>query len=328
MKTLIRKRINANGLDSVSARRNELQSGKRDIHLLEKLNVLWNNMDSTRRQRARGNRFVFGDQWSDPITIIQDGEKKTVTMREYLSMDGQIPLQTNQLKAMVNTIVGVLVKEQNEPVCNAIDRDEQVFGEVTTKGLQANCNKNRLNSIMKLCVEDLLIGGIAIAKEVYGYRENEQRRLDSWTYYVDPNYVILDTTMRDPLFRDMTLIGVWYRMSFSQLCAKFVKKPGDYERLKNIYPAGASIMSSSSSVDIEDMNNLDHLEFMQGIRPDECCVAEVWTLETKERLRVHDWNEGTLDYIDADDSEAIRQIDLINRERRTIALSQDRKSVV
>ena len=111
MKTLIRKRINANGLDSVSARRNELQSGKRDIHLLEKLNVLWNNMDSTRRQRARGNRFVFGDQWSDPITIIQDGEKKTVTMREYLSMDGQIPLQTNQLKSMVNTIVGVLVKE-------------------------------------------------------------------------------------------------------------------------------------------------------------------------------------------------------------------------
>ena len=322
MKTLIRKRINANGLDSVSARRNELQSGKRDIHLLEKLNVLWNNMDSVRRQRARGNRFVFGDQWSDPITIIQDGEKKTVTMREYLSMDGQIPLQTNQLKAMVNTIVGVLVKEQNEPVCNAIDRDEQVFGEVTTKGLQANCNKNRLNSIMKLCVEDLLIGGIAIAKEIYGYRENEQRRLDSWTYYVDPNYVILDTTMRDPLFRDMTLIGVWYRMSFSQLCAKFVKKPGDYERLKNIYPAGASIMSSSSSVDIEDMNNLDHLEFMQGIRPDECCVAEVWTLETKERLRVHDWNEGTLDYIDADDSETIRQIDLINRERRDIALQQ------
>lgn len=315
-KKLIKKRIGTPELDSVSYRRKRLDASKKDIRLLQRARTAWDNMSNFREQRARGMRFTYGDQWGDYVTVWVKGEKKTMTMREYLSMEGNIPQQTNQIKSMVNTIVGVLIKEQNEPVCNAIDRDEQQYGELLTKGLQANNNKNRINMITKLCTKDLIIGGLGVLHESYGYREGDRRREDSWTKYIDPNYVILETTLRDPRFWDVTMIGCWYRMSFSMLAAQVVGHNGiDYQMLKDIYGADASLFNEGDMMELTDTNDLRNLEFMHPVKLDECCVAEIWTLETKERVRVHDYNEGSLEVIDADDKETLRQIEAINKER-------------
>lgn len=318
---LHKKTIGIGELNSVEYRKSKLHDKKRDIPLLERARNAWINMREFREQRARGNRFVYGDQWGDYITIYRKGEKQTVTMREYLCMEGNIPQQTNQLKAQVNTIVGVLIKEQNEPVCNAIDRDEQQYGELLTKGLQANNNKNRIGMIHKLCTKDLIIGGLGVCHESYGYREGDRRREDSWTKYIDPNYVIMETTMRDPRFWDMTMIGCWYRMPFKQVASQFVKKAEDYKVLKDIYGDNSVLFNDIDNVEITDINDYDQLEFMTSNRTNDCCVAEIWTLETRERIRLHDWNEGTLEIIDADDKEMVAEIEAINRDRTELALA-------
>ena len=318
---LIKRRIGAEALDSVQYRRTELDSVKKDVRLLMRAHRAWDNMTDFREQRARNMRFVYGDQWSDPITVLVKGEKKTMTMREYLSMEGQVPMQTNQIKTQVNTIVGVLVKEQNEPICNAIDRKEQQYGEVVTEGIKANCAKNKISSIFRLCTKDLLIGGLGVCSENYGFREGNKRREDSWTRYVDPNYMIMETTLRDPRFWDMSMIGCWYRMPFNTLAAEFVKKKGDYEKLKDIYGEDSSLFNDGDSYELTDANDLRHLNFMTPIHSGECCVAEIWTLETKERVRLHDYNEGTLEVVDADDTETLNQVRRINEERMSLALS-------
>lgn len=316
---LIKKRIGAPELDSVGYRKQHLNARKKDIRLLQRARTAWDNMSEFREQRARGMRFTYGDQWGDYVTVMIKGEKKTMTMREYLSLDGNIPQQTNQIKSMVNTIVGVLIKEQNEPVCNAVDRDEQQYGELLTKGLQANNNKNRINMLTKLCAKDLIIGGLGMLHESYGFREGDRRREDSWTKYIDPNYAILETTLRDPRFWDVTMVGCWYRMSFPMLAAQVVGRNGiDYQTLKNIYGDSSSLFNEGDAIELTDTNDIRNLEFMQAVKLDECCVAEIWTLETKERVRLHDYNEGTVEVIDADDKVMLRQVDAVNRERKSL----------
>lgn len=312
---LIKKKIGSPQLDTVRYRKSELSSDKKDIRLLERCERAWENMREFREARARAMRFCYGDQWGDPVTTMVNGERRTMSMRDYLSMEGNIPIQTNQIKSQVDTIVGVLVKEQNEPVCNAFDRAEQQYGEVLTTALQANSNLNKMNKIYKLCTNDLLIGGLGIAHEEYGFREGDRRREDSWTKYIDPNYVIMETTLRDPRFWDMTMIGCWYRMDFKILAAQFVKKPGDYQKLMDIYGGYDQLFGTGDIQEITDANDLKYLEFMKPVRHSECTIAEVWTLETKERVRVHDWNEGTLEYVDADDAEMLRSIRALNAER-------------
>ena len=313
---LIKKRIGSPELDSVTFRRKKLDATKKDIRLLQRARTAWENMRDFREQRERAMRFTYGDQWGDLVTVMVKGEKKTMTMREYLCIEGNIPQQTNQIKSMVNTIVGVLIKEQNEPVCNAIDRDEQQYGELLTRGLQANNNKNRINMIYKLCTKDLIIGGLGMLHESYGYREGNRRREDSWTKYIDPNYAILESTFRDPRFWDMTMIGCWYRMSFDMLAAQVVGHNGiDYQTLKNIYGDISGTFNEGDLLDITDQTDPRLLEFMQSVKYNECCVAEIWTLETKERVRLHDYNEGTLEVIDADDAEMLRQVKAVNEER-------------
>lgn len=312
---LIKKRIGNRELDSVKYRRDEYGVRKRDLRLLDRARQCWDNMNEFRMQRARGMRYTYGDQWGDYVTVTIDGVKQTMTMREYLSIDGKIPQQANHIKTMVNTIVGVLVKEQNEPVCNAIDRDEQQYGELLTVGLQANNNKNRINKIYNLCARDFIIGGLAVVREHYGYREGEKRREDSWTKYIDPNYVFIDTTMRDPRFWDMTMIGSWYRMSFQMLAAQFVGHNGiTYQTLKDIY-RNSFYDEYGDGIELTDMNDIGQLDFMRPVKNNECCVAEIWTLETKERVRLHDFNDGTLDIIDADDNEMLKKVKAINKER-------------
>lgn len=314
---LVRKTLGVSELDTVQYRRKVLSSDKKDIRMLLRARNAWENLEPVRKSRARAMRFTYGDQWGDDVTVMINGEKKTMTMREYLSMEGNIPQQTNQIKSQVNTIVGVLIKEQNEPICNAIDRDEQQYAELLTSGLQANNNKNRIRQTYKLCVKDLIVGGMGVCHESYGFRDSEKRREDSWTKYIDPNYFIMESTLRDPNFEDMTMVGCWYRLPFNVLSARFVQKSGDYKRLKDIYGVGNNF-EEGDFVDIDEANRTENLTFMTPVRLSECCVAEIWTLETKERIRVHDWNEGTLEIIDADDKQTIKLYQDINKQRCTL----------
>ncbi|MCQ2219798.1 MAG: hypothetical protein MJZ12_00310 [Prevotella sp.] len=316
---LIKRKITRSEADSVKTRKQGLIDNNKDPRLLEYAERIWNSLEDVRRARARNNRYVYGDQLGDTITIYQDGEPVSMTMREYMAVEGNIPLQANMLKSQVDTLVGVLVKEQNEPVCNARVREEQQFGEILTEGLQANMNKNRIDKVYKLCALDLIIGGYAAIHEDWGYREGDRRREDSWTKYIDPNYLILETSFRDPSFRDISMIGCWYGMSFSELIAQFVKNPGDYEKLKKIYSEQSNQFDIADSTQLTDMGELDNIMFMKPRKRNECCVAEIWTLETKRRIRVHDWNEGTLEYLEAEDKEELARIKRINAERTKLA---------
>ena len=314
-KRLIPRKITRTELDSVKAR--QAKVGKeRDLHLLERCERIWDNMDDFRKERARADRFIYGDQLADLIEV----NGKTMTQREYLLKTGNVALQNNQLKNKVETIVGVIVKEENEPICNAIDRKEQQYGEVITAGLKANCDKNQMGILYSLFMKEMCGGGLAVAKESYDATSGPTDRLDSWTQFVNPNQVFFDAEMTDPRFWDIKIIGQFFDKSRGEVEAMFARSKKDVAILREIY-RNQSIMFNT-----EDMNQLtDKLDerdavFLTPEDTTKCRVFEIWTKETKARIRLYDTNSPVPEeiIIDEDDTVYRKQVKEENLRRQRI----------
>lgn len=315
---LIRKRNKRNITitDSVEYRKQQLGDPERDMSLLEHCCTLWQNLEPFRRRRARALRFVYGDQWGDTITV----KGKTMTERSYITSVGNVALQTNQLKKIVETISGVYVKEQNEPVCKARAREEQVYGELMTTALQTNWQINDMPLVVDTSIKEVLIGGFAATRECY---ENRSGETDSWTDVCHPNYMIFDSTMKDPRYKDMELIGEIHDITFGRFCEKFATSREDVEKFAEWYRSESSPLWFEETVeDINSKHDNDEMTFWTPKDRNLCRVYEIWRKESRDRYRVHDENSGELYMINADDNESIANIEAENASRLALGREQ------
>lgn len=314
---LIRKRKKkASPSDSVSYRKQFLARGDQDQQLLEQCHALWNNLEDFRERRARAMRWVDGDQWGDMISV----KGKTMAERDYITSVGNVALQANQIKRLVETIAGGYVKQQNEPICKARAREEQVYGELMTTCLQANWQMNDMPIIIDAAIKEVLIGGWATVREAYEYRNGE---LDTWTDICHPNYMFFDSTMKDPRYYDMELIGEIHDVTFGRFCEKFAHSRADVDKFKEWYGDPASPLHYGAVVeDVNEKHNATEMTFYTPKDSSLCRVYEVWRKESRDRYRVHDENTGELYVINADDSESIANIEAENKRRKALAAEQ------
>ena len=314
---LIRKKNKKTTIsNSVAYRKEQLADKDRDLSLLEHCCTLWENLEPFRRRRARAMRFVYGDQWGDTITV----KGKTMTERSYITSVGNVALQTNQLKKIVETISGIYVSQQNEPVCKSRAREEQVYGELMTTAIQTNWQINDMALILDSEVKEAVIGGLGAVRECYEYRDGE---LDTWTDVCHPNYLIIDSTMKDPRYRDMELIGEIHDITFGRFCEKFAKSREDVEQFADWYRNESSPLWFEEVVeDINDKHNADEMTFWTPKDKSLCRVYEIWRKESRDRYRVHDENSGELYMINADDHESIAHIEEENARRIAMARRQ------
>lgn len=304
-------------MDSVKERKKELLSRKRDTALLERCRRVWDNMLPFRETRARSNNFCYGDQWGDIVEV--NGVQ--MTYRKYLMDRGNVVLQTNQIKNRVDTIVGVMTKEQNEPVCHAIDRDEQQYGEVLTCALQANCEKNQMPLLYIQLMKEMCLGGLPIAYEAYDSHSGPTNRLDSWTMYINPNTFFYESEAVDPRMWDVNMVGRFYFGSKEDICAQFAKSPEDFDLLRQIYPDQFRVFRTERTGTFEERFDDGNLDFMRSSDPTRCYVCEVWTKETRPMIRLWDTNEGREEIIHADDYKYREMVRKENLQRRALGLS-------
>ena len=310
---LIRRKDPSSNIDSVKERRAQLRDKHRDIPLLDRSRRCWNNFDDFRQNRARDLRFGYGDQLGD--VIIVDG--KPMTYREYLLSTGNFAIQTNQIKNKVDTVVGVMVKEHSQPVCHAVDPEEQQYGEVVTEALQGNCRKNRIDTLYKQWMKDALIGGgMWVGYETYDATSGPSRRLDSWSQYVNPHTFFMETAGVDPRIWDVSLIGRFFSLSKPEMVAKFVKTQEDYDILKQIYPEAFSVFPVDRSVEFNDKFEDGEIQWMASNDPTRCYICETWTRETRRMIRLWDTNAGKEEIIHEDDYEYRKLVKQENERRR------------
>lgn len=317
IKKLVKKRIGSSKLDTVATRKKTLLDKKKDPELLARCERCWDNWDDARRARARAYRMVYGDQLADEIEVLTPHGMRKMSIRKYMTMQGQVPIQTNQLQSKLNTLLGVFIKQGNEPVCTANDPREQHYGEIVNKALEANNRKNKTPRLLRSAIKDIIVGGWGVLNENWGKMDNSRRDEDSWTRYSAPDYFFAEN-FRDPRGFDIDLIGCWYKMPYNKLVAQFVDDETDLKTLERIYEVERKAQKMGTMQVTEEADE-ENLTFMKSSTPSDCCVCEVWTAETKERIKFQDWNDGTFEIVDADDKERLREIAKENSERVKLA---------
>ena len=297
-----------NPIDSVKQRHYQFGGDKKNVALVEKCSTLWENLYAFRQERARCKRYVYGDQWGDFIT------HKGITMTEadYIKSQGNVPLKNNLIRRLVNNVTGLYTKSETEPTAKARDRDEQRLGEMMTTTLQCNWQINKMPVLLSLLIEDYLIGGGIFCRESVDVRNG---RKDIFTTVPNPNYMFFDSTMNDPRFWDVSLIGQIHDLTFNELCHKFSTSEDSFQKLYEIYKHQANDKGANVE-DITTRHDEGRMSFYSPQDQSLCRVYEVWTKEIRPRYRCHDPETGELYRIEL---EELKGVETENQARLKMA---------
>lgn len=305
--------------DSVK-RRMERQNGRKtDYEMLQRCWQAWNNLEAVRMTRDRAKRYCYGDQWGDTVRVYKNGYYYDMTEREYLKRKGSVPLSNNVMVSILNTLVGMYAKQGTEPVCFARTRSSQSLSDMMSATMQCNWQNTQMEDLLKHALEDYLIGGVMVCRETYEDRTQEIE--DSWTDYIEPNYVFWEGGS-DPRHLDLSLIGVLHDESVNDLYKKFAREEyglsiDDLNRIFDIDPDNSQTEGTMHN----DTNDLSNISFdIPSKRGHYVRVIEAWTTETKYRYQCYDpiaTNESDAYFrIECDDKVLIAELNAKNVERK------------
>ena len=305
--------------DSVKRRMERQHGRKTDYELLQRCWQAWNNLEAVRMTRDRAKRYCYGDQWGDTVRVYKNGYYYDMTEREYLKRKGSVPLSNNVMVSILNTLVGMYAKQGTEPVCFARTRSSQSLSDMMSATMQCNWQNTQMEDLLKHALEDYLIGGVMVCRETYEDRTQEIE--DSWTDYIEPNYVFWEGGS-DPRHLDLSLIGVLHDESVNDLYKKFAREEyglsiDDLNRIFDIDPDNSQTEGTMHN----DTNDLSNISFdIPSKRGHYVRVIEAWTTETKYRYQCYDpiaTNESDAYFrIECDDKVLIAELNAKNVERK------------
>lgn len=215
----------------------------------------WSELQQFRSDRARCKRYVYGDQWDDPMTF----QGLVMTEREFLKKEGREPLKNNILRRILRNVVGLYRSQYKVPTLSKGDR-----GLSGSSLRQENRRrrewfaKNRMEELSPRLLEEFLISGMVAVKVE-----------DGRIIPVTPDNFFFHSDGYDPLGRDVDLIGEVHHVSYGNLMAAFCHTASDFHRISGIYGK-----NGNSNVS--------------------CRVTEVWHKDTEVFGFIHDVKNASL----------------------------------
>ena len=271
-------------LDSVKAKQQLYETDHRYMELLMACEHDWQLMRRFRNERERCKKFYFGDQWSDIVHV----GGKDMTMDAYLRKQGTIPLKTNLVRRLGNSVTGVKLGQRMTPTCVARDRDEQKLGEMMTTALEFVRSNNDIDLLELEQFQEFLISGLAVMRKRFGWKGDQY---DVWTEPVDQRYFFVDSNMKDPRHKDVRRLGYMHDYTWGELCHEFAYGKGmqrTIKRLEKIYHVARNREQLFQCAEEFGHKRLSNINFLVPNDGTLFRVIEVWTRETKKRYRCHD----------------------------------------
>jgi len=279
---------------------------KNDIVLMDAHNA-WMGLDDFRKKARRNKRYTFEDQWGD---VIQVG-CKSMTERQSIINQGNVPLQNNRIRGIIRSVTGVFQAQQTEPVCVSRDRDDQGKGELMSTTLQYVYQLNKLWGIDSVNFNYFLITGLAAFKSTYGWLNN---KMDVWTHLINYNQIFFDNHINDPRHWDCHLIGEIHDVGLYDVMDQFsLGDPQRAEEIRKIYSYCDKERTVSYIQNLTKDSQKD-INFFVSKDDTRCRVIEVWKKESKERILVHDSLTGDFYKAEIEESQSIN----IENQKRLI----------
>lgn len=271
----------------------------------------WDNLDRFRRERRRCLNYTYGDQWSDRV---RDKRGRWVEESVMIRRQGGQPLKNNLIRKLVNTIKGLYINQNTEPICVARDRDEQTMSDCLTELLKYVDDINDGKTLYSDIFEDFAIGGFAGCRKSFGYMGD---RLDCWTTQIQADNFFVDTGMKDVRGWDCSLVGEIHDMTWGDLLTNFAKKPGDIERLRQMYHYATDEHYLTQTAEQFGYRRDINASFLIPQDTSCCRVIEVWNKERKARYHCIDQMNGEMFKCETKDKKEL--VDAVNEQRRAEA---------
>lgn len=260
----------------------------RKQNLLMSFYNCWNSLSQLRTDIRRNEEFVYGDQHSD--TVYDHKKKRRITERQLFIEQGLQPSQYNIIRNVLRTIVGVWSSNKTLPVCVAQKEEHQAESDVLTATLHALYRKNELWKFDYSQLVQLLISGLMITKNHYVNRDGDS---DIVNDYISPFNFFVDNTMKDPRYKDCSLVGCFYDMSVDDIVGMFSKgSKVRAEKIRSFYRGADKERMYEMTQTFTDQR-IEKDFFVPGIEAFGMGrVIEGWRKESGECYWIHDYLNG------------------------------------
>ncbi len=239
----------------------------------------WNACAPLRTARNRFKNYTYGRQWLDKVAT-SDG--MTMTEGELAARAGARPLTNNMIRQLVKCITGNFRSTLKSAAGNA---DE------TSK-------RNCLDELDCRMLEEFLISGCAIQRVVYEHRTGGT---GVWVDNISPARFFVNR-FTDPRCGDIELVGMIHDYSLRETIMRFAhNNPAAAQHIAEIYGTPDNLCTGT----------LTDPDF-HSAAPGRCRVIEMWTLESRNMVKVHDTAKGNVFLIPAAEME---KADKINARR-------------
>lgn len=216
---------------------------------------VWRSLDGFRFERARSKRYVYGEQWEDPINL----GSHSVTEREFILQQGQVPLKNNILRRILRNVIGLYRSQYKVPLLAANESGLSATEvRVENRRRRQWFHENHMEELAPRLLEEFLISGLVAVKIT-----------DGKILPITPDNFFFHSDGYDPRGYDVDLMGEVHRVGLSSLMSRFCHTADDYRRISALYRDARSSDGSYA-------------------------LTEVWHKDTKVYGVLHDEESATI----------------------------------
>lgn len=269
-----------------------------------------------RKKCIRDLDYYMGRQLNDEVEF--NGHKMTI--HDYMEMKGMSPLSSDIITDKMVTMKGIVRQQYMAPKVKAVDANEADFAVTLSELLRQNDNNNDKSEIMAKFFEHHICMGFIGGKIPWAYRDGRE---DLFVDQVNIFDLAVPPFVKDDL-SDVEFIAEAHDMTWPKLLQEYCRKPGDEEKLSQIYAAaqGGNTLYGRRDTGMNQTNYLD--DFLHPNVIGKYRVIEIWRKEYNRALWCHDRLNATIGFRPLADKAAI---DAENEQRIQMNIRRDEYGV-
>lgn len=301
-----------NSLEGVSTQKFRVSDST--LKLLQWLSHYYDNMSELRKKWKRAQDFVMGRQLEEKI----DWNGRKITIREYMELQGMPILEYDVISDKLISLVGLVRQQRATASCTAVDPNEEDYISFFNEYLRQNDNNNNRQEMDARLFYEFCVYGFIGMSTVWDRRNGRESifndKVDIYKLAVPPFF--------KPDLSDIEIFGVAHDLTWREILAKFTDgSDGQAQQLNEIYLQTQTHYSPEQGYQATGEAQLTGLEdFLHSSIQGKYRVIEVWTMESRQSLWVHDWDKSDAGFMPMG---VMAELDAENESRKRANVMMD-----
>lgn len=272
----------------------------------------YSQMHDLHKKFIRDNDYYMGRQLND--TVVYNG--MTMTVHDYMEMKGMTALSNDIITDKMVSIKGYMRNQYMSAKVKNVDAQEADYALIFSEFLRKNDGNNNMSEKYARLFEEHTCFGFTCAKPKWTFRNGRE---DVYVDIVD-QFELAIPPFNDQELESIDFIAEGHDMTWPEILINYARKPGDEQKLINIYKAAADMQPQQGYNDTGTNQTDRILDFLHPRTVGKYRVIEVWRKEYNRALWCHDRLNASVGFRPLADKKAI---DAENNKRRLDNIRRD-----